>query len=225
MTLRFSLPWPNCAGTYRIVDTVSGRFYIGSTINLRRRWLNHVWRFTRGDHPNPIMQRIWNAGRDRLVFRVVEEMPGARPEVRLAAEQRLLDRAKVGRNRRCMNILPVAGSHEGRKRSAATIERLRLANIGRTFSAETRAKMRAAKLGGKLSAEHRAKIGAKSVGRPGPRHSAAQIAKWRKHTADDVHSLKQRVQSGQPILHAARALGMSNAVAHRILKGESYAGV
>lgn len=210
-------------GTYRIVDTTSGRFYFGSAVDLDKRWAQHQYSLKRGKHPNPQLQGIWNADPQRLRFEVVGRMPGIPRGVRLAAEQVLLDLAGVGSNPLCMNVLKIAGSHEGAKRSDVTKRRLAEAARGRKASPEAKAKMRAAKLGRKLSAAHRAKIGARSRGRPGPKHTADQIRRWRKYSTEAVSQLRSLVASSVPLLTAARRVGIARPTARRIISGEAYA--
>ncbi len=213
---------PAAPGTYRLVDVETGRFYIGSSCNLRKRWKNHVYRLGRGTHPNPILQALWNVNPDRLLFVVTEQLPGCSTEAILAAEQVLLDAAGVGRNRRCMNILTVAGSHFGRKRSPQTRERLSIALRGRRPDAEARAKMRAAKIGRPLSPEHRRKIGQSLKGQPGRRPGAEGLSRLRRYTPQQVASFRALVVAGTPVLTAAKMLGISRSTARRIAEGESY---
>lgn len=212
-------------GVYKIIDRETDRFYIGSAASLRKRWNNHTYRMRKGTHPNSILQSIWNKSPERLKFHVLNEMPGATKEVRLSAEQLLLDEAEVGKNKACMNFLAIAGSHEGAKRSDETKARLSRALKGKPISKEARIKMRAAKIGRPLSAEHRRKIGEKSRGKPGPVFSDEQLRKFRKYSEFEVASLRQQVADGIPRTVAARKIGISNTVAARIISGKSYVGV
>lgn len=213
-------------GTYLIRDRESDRFYIGSAANLRERWAHHLYRLRRGDHPNPILQAIWNVDQARLVIEVIDVVDDAASETRLKMEQALLDAAGVGSNSACMNVLAVAGSHQGRKRSAETRARMALAQRGRPSpSAETRARMREAKLGKALSAAHRARIGAAHKGKPDPPRSPEQAAVHRKYQTSTVTRLRELVGSGWAVSHACMEIGMSITTAHRILKGRSYKGV
>lgn len=221
------LPWPpievtNDAGIYRIDDSVSGAFYIGSTVSLSKRWRGHQYHFRKGIHGNHRMQAIWDKDPSRLSFSVLEVMPGALLKERLAREQEYLDLAKVGLNRNCMNALAIAGSHEGRKRSAQTIEKLRAANQGRVFSDETRQRMSSARLGWVMPDWHRKIISERSKGRQGPKPTQEQLSKYRKYTREQVIGLRSLVSGGVPLKTAAEQLGISRATARRIMSGESY---
>ena len=158
--MKLTLPYPvsaNRAGIYRITDAKTGRFYVGSSVNVAARWRQHQYRLAKGTHPNPMLQAVHNADATRLSIALVEEVAPTR-EALLAAEQDALDAAGVGTNRLCMNVLAVAGSHLGRKRSEATRAALAAAQRGKKASPETKAKMRAAKVGKKQSREHVAKV-------------------------------------------------------------------
>ena len=140
------------------------KFYIGSTKCLRRRIHHHHLRFRQGTHSNIEMQQAFNDhGAAAFAVGVLE---CCEPAATLASEQRWLDAVQVGMNGDCFNVLPVAGSHIGRKRTAETCARLSASLKGRVITDEARAKMRAAKLGGTLTADHRKKIGDAHRGKP-----------------------------------------------------------
>lgn len=44
---------------YRIVNTVSGTYYVGSSTNLYERWRTHRKKLRAGSHPNPKLQASW----------------------------------------------------------------------------------------------------------------------------------------------------------------------
>ncbi|KKM74973.1 hypothetical protein LCGC14_1394840, partial [marine sediment metagenome] len=48
------------SGIYRIVCVKNGRYYYGSSNNIRRRWIQHRSVLRRNGHRNPIVQRTWN---------------------------------------------------------------------------------------------------------------------------------------------------------------------
>jgi group I intron endonuclease len=232
-TLSLELPWPPSinqkpacevseGGVYAIVDKHSGRFYIGSSVNIAKRWRHHVYRFNRGDHPNPIMQAIWNSDADRLVCVLVDVCASSQDGALLQIEQQYLDRSGVGTNRMCMNVLSVAGSHFGRKRTDETKRRLSMAKTGLRHTDEAKEKMRQAKTGRALSDSHKKAIGEKSRGRPGPRHSAEALAAWRKLSTESVASIRSLHKSGIGTVALSRRFGCSRATVRRILKGESY---
>lgn len=147
------------AGVYIIRNTANGRVYVGSAVDIERRWRGHRGSLSRGVHHNPALQASWQKhGPDAFSFSVLEVVSNPARDDILAAEQRWLDHYGAGSRRETYNYLAVAGSHLGRKRSAETRQRLSNAQRGKTATPETRAKQRAAKLGRKLTPEHVAQV-------------------------------------------------------------------
>jgi group I intron endonuclease len=144
---------PSSPGIYRINCNESGKFYIGSSVNVKKRISQHIYRLKKGSHTNPILQAIWNSNENRLMFECLEVIDSSEKDVILKAEQRYLDEAGAGVNKKCMNILMIANSHLGVKRSKETKAKLLKIHLGRKASPETRLKQRLAKLGKKQSPE------------------------------------------------------------------------
>ena len=88
-------------GIYRIRNTKNGKFYIGSSDDIARRWKEgHMSKLGRGIHENPHLQNAWNKyGRDAFAMEVVRECPSSDL---LIEEQKDLD-VYVG-NPDCYNI-------------------------------------------------------------------------------------------------------------------------
>jgi len=60
-------------GIYAIVNNVSGRRYIGSSVYVSGRWCTHRSLLRRGCHGNPHLQAAWNKyGADAFAFEVLE---------------------------------------------------------------------------------------------------------------------------------------------------------
>ena len=213
---------PGIQGIYSILDTKSGAFYVGSAVSLRKRMNDHLYRLERGSHANQRLQRIWAKRPGSLCFLVIETLPGADRSARLAREQADLDEARVGENESCINVLRVAGSHEGRKRTAETIEKLRAANVGRTFTAESREKMRMAKLGVPLTAEVRAILSAARKGRPCRRPLGIVNQSLRKLTAERLFELKEMRAGGASWSELAAFCGMNRSACRRAVLGITY---
>lgn len=59
---------------YRIVNTESGTYYIGSSTNLYERWRTHRKKLRSGTHPNPKLQASWKKhGEDKFAFIILAE--------------------------------------------------------------------------------------------------------------------------------------------------------
>lgn len=148
----------NQPGIYAIIAP-SGKRYIGSAVNLRRRWNGHRTRLLRGAHHNPGLQAACaKYGLDALRFVVLAIIE---PPQLVETEQRFLG-AFAGQ---LYNVCPVANSRLGRGQSDATREKIRQGQIGRKRSAETRLRMSTAQTGRLVSDAARAKISAAGRGR------------------------------------------------------------
>lgn len=194
---------PETAGIYRIVNTVNGKFYIGSTVNLHKRLQRHRYDLRRNAHHNQKLQNSWNKHtEDAFSFEIIEFVL---PPFLLEREQYWLDKLRPWSNKG-LNIAQNAMSPSlGTKHSPETRERLSLARLGKKHalgkhpSPEKLEKLRTAKLGKKLSPEHCAKISVGKLGKPGP-------FRGKKHTPETLAKLSQ-ASTGQrhdPEEHASQ---------------------
>lgn len=152
------------SGIYQIKNSVNGKVYVGSAIDIYARWKKHRTELRTGKHHCSKLMRAWQKyGEQSFEFGVLELVPPERSAL-LGREQYWID-VTGAFGVAGYNELPKAGSHLGAKRSAESIERLRQAMVGRTFSAETLEKMRQKKLGTKRSEESKLKQSASLKGR------------------------------------------------------------
>ncbi len=60
-------------GVYKVCNKVNGNAYVGSAIDLRNRFYNHVWHLEKGTHRSPKLQHAWRKyGRNNFEFSVLE---------------------------------------------------------------------------------------------------------------------------------------------------------
>lgn len=153
-------------GIYKIVNLLNGKVYIGSGLDIFRRWREHKNHLKAQKHHNVRLQRAWNKyGEDAFEFIVIEY---CLKEFLNMREQYWIDSVNACNNKTGYNIAPIAGSNRGIKYSEATRLKMSLAannrseqhkskigfcNKGRKHSEETKLKMRLAKLGKKKSPE------------------------------------------------------------------------
>jgi group I intron endonuclease len=77
------------SGIYKIVNASNGKYYIGSTVNLKRREKEHFQNLRNGCHINVILQRAFNKySESSFTFVVLEECDA---DDLMTAEQRFLD--------------------------------------------------------------------------------------------------------------------------------------
>jgi len=156
----FVARWFMTSGIYAIINMVNGKQYVGSAVDIRRRWLVHRWELRRGTHHSGILQRAWvKYGEHGFAFEVLEEL--ADSQALVPAEQRWIDALKPA-----YNVAPTAGSQLGFKHAAETLPRLGASWKGRKHTPEERAKIGSAHRGKLVSAETRAKL---SVAKKGQR--------------------------------------------------------
>ena len=148
------------SGIYQITNTVNGKRYIGSAIDLSRRWLEHRSQLRRQVHHNPHLQAAWNKYTEAVfTFQVLLECD--KTEL-IDYEQLCIDEESPA-----YNMCPTAGNCLGRPRSEETKAKLSKAHMGKKFSAESLAKRSATvkghpgyMLGRKHSGSARQKISA-----------------------------------------------------------------
>lgn len=76
-------------GIYRITNTINGKVYIGSSVDVRGRFNSHKSDLKLNKHGNSRLQRAWNKyGEQAFVFEIIEECA---PDTVRSIEQRYLD--------------------------------------------------------------------------------------------------------------------------------------
>jgi group I intron endonuclease len=127
-------------GVYRIRNVVNGHCYVGSAINLVRRWCNHRSRLRSGRHHSKRLQSAWNRyGEASFVFELL---------IRCAPEDLLFY------ERRAISVL---GSHSAGYNCSPDVH---MSQLGRHHTAAAREKMSRAAKARRLGAAQRAAISA-----------------------------------------------------------------
>lgn len=209
-------------GIYTITHVASGRCYVGSAVNLRKRWNLHRANLNNGTHHNPHLQQAWKKyGVDAFTWEVIENV--ADKSALIQREQFYLDTlhpefnhckiagSRLGSKQSPEAVTKTRAKLTGRKRHPEEIAKTSAACKGRTISEEQRAKIsqsltgqkfsnerKAAIAGRKLSEEHKAKLAAANRCRKCSEETKAKLAlvgaasKGRKHTDE----AKARISQG-----------------------------
>lgn len=184
------------SGIYAIRNKLNGHQYVGSAINVARRWANHLSDLRKGTHHSRKLQRAWvkhsAEAFEFIILEVVDDVTRL-----ITVEQQYLDTLRP-----FYNISPTAGSPLGVKHSAEVRAHNRLVHLGQKRSPEAIAKGLAtrksrpptpgelAKTGRKQSAKTIAKRIAAIKARP---PTPAEIARDQKMAA----YLRERNQSAE----------------------------
>ena len=191
------------SGIYTITNTTNGHRYVGSSVDLRKRWNTHRRYLREEIHGNAHLQSAWKKYGPKAFKFLVLFYCGTKECI--ALEQIAMDVIKPE-----YNICPTAGSNLGMKFGPFSDEhraKIGAAQMGHKVSEETRAKLRAANIGKKHSAESRAKMSASLSGRKYKPLSKEHRAKLSaaltgyKHTAESraINSAsKMGIKKGPP---------------------------
>lgn len=177
--LYHSTQLPTTSGIYRITCTANKKIYIGSSINLRHRYQEHLSGFRRNAHENPKLQHAWNKyGPDAFIFEIIEFVE---PEMVIEREQYWIDTLNpLGKNG--FNIAPIAGTCTRVQHTQEFSDKLRTRMLGNTHllghkhSEETRAKMIKSRTGKKHSQETKEKMSRAAIGRVRSPETCAKIS-------------------------------------------------
>jgi len=159
-------------GIYAIRHVESGRCYVGSTVNIERRWKEHRTRIKNGTHPAKHLANAFKAyGLDSFEFVILEECCVSDESVRIERETHWM-----GLLQPAFNVAPVAGSVLGLKRSEEVRARMSVAQKGRESklkgvprSPEARAAISRGKKGKPRTREHQENLSKALKGRVSPR--------------------------------------------------------
>jgi len=48
------------SGIYQIKNTLNGKFYVGSAVNIKQRWSTHISSLNKNNHHSGHLQNAWN---------------------------------------------------------------------------------------------------------------------------------------------------------------------
>ena len=127
-------------GIYKITNNVNGKFYIGSSNNIEKRWISHRYQLRHNKHSAVHLNRAWNKyGEDSFIFEILEET--SQSDL-LEAEQKYLDKYEPWNPDSGYNSCKVAGRPTGRRHSEKTKKLIGKAHKGKTITEESRERMR-----------------------------------------------------------------------------------
>ena len=148
----------NC-GIYKITNTITGDYYIGSSSNIRKRTRQHQYALSMNKHANRYLQNARNKYGDEAF--VYETILLCDPTHRLYFEQLFLDLLHPTYN----IAINATAVNAGRSPSEETKRKLSEANTGKHPTEETRRKLSESHKGKQFTDEHKRKIGEAQKGK------------------------------------------------------------
>jgi group I intron endonuclease len=120
------------SGIYQIQSKIKPeRIYIGSSVNIQRRWRDHLYLLKKNKHDNQRLQHHYNKyGKNDFVFSIII---GCGKDDLVTTEQFYIDSIKCW-----FNLCPKAGNTLGVRFSEESKERSRRATLGRKHPIESR---------------------------------------------------------------------------------------
>jgi len=133
-------------GIYKITNSITQDYYIGSSVNIEKRWRRHLTDLKQQIHPNTRLQRSYNKyGKDAFLFDILHI---CEKDILIVNEQLYIDSLKP-----IYNLCPKAGGMSGYKQTAEHIEKRTKKLIGKKISEEEKLRLRNMALGRKPSKE------------------------------------------------------------------------
>lgn len=198
---------PHTSGIYKIVCLANKKFYIGSTVNLHKRWLDHQRDLFHQAHANQKLQRAYQKyGADTFQFEIIEFVL---PPFLKEREQYYLDKYKPFGSKGFNIARQAANPLLGLERppiSEETREKLRISHIGqpgywagKKRPPETVAKMNGNRLGKPSprypgythSPEHREKLRWANLGKKASEETKRKLREKRKDRVISPESIEK----------------------------------
>lgn len=146
-------------GIYKIINIITNDFYIGSSVNIERRWKTHRNELMRGIHHNAKLLNAYHKyGKYSFEYSIVQIIKDVNSLITI--EQLYLDEQKP-----TYNICTTAGNSLNRKHSEAAKQKMSAIKLGVRRNKEFCEIMRNCRLGKKLSEESKQKVSRANLGR------------------------------------------------------------
>ena len=124
------------SGIYRILNTINGKIYIGSSKDVNSRFAHHRSSLRKGGHHSPLLQRSWDKhGEDAFLFEIVELCS---VEDLMVREQTWLDDTKCYLSDKGYNCAFLADRPRVVRWSDERKDKMRKLNLGKKMSPESR---------------------------------------------------------------------------------------
>ena len=127
-------------GVYKITNTLTKKYYIGSAVDLNNRFKCHKQLLKNNKHYNSHLQSSYNKyGKENFIYEIIETNDNK--ENIIEREQYWIDFLEANNTKKGYNKRITALSNLGIKSSEKTKEKLRLSHLGHKQSDETKIKI------------------------------------------------------------------------------------
>ena len=176
------------SGIYKIVNKINGKYYVGCSNNIYKRWEEHKRFLINGKHHNSHLQKSWNKyGESNFDFILMESII---IDLLKITEQKYLDIAKLERHN-CYNSSFISDKIEmtdetKRKIGLSALGHKR--NLGRKYepiTAQKRAISRRSNGKPWITESTKIKIGLSNKGKP-------------RHTIESIRSMREKLKGRKP---------------------------
>lgn len=151
------------SGIYAITNSINQKVYVGSAVNIGRRWTEHRTTLKQKKHHSKKLQNSWNKhGAESFSFSVIEYVYDLNELI--LREQYWID-LKKSASAFGYNVSPTASSLLGFKHSIEAIQKCREAKLGKKMPAHVAEALRIANTGRKHTPEHIAKSTLSRIGK------------------------------------------------------------
>jgi len=196
------------SGIYKIACRTNGKLYVGSSVNVGRRWYEHKSMLKNGSHHSPYLQHSWDKyGEEDFDFNFLEKVVDK--EKLIDREQFWIDKTQSANKKKGFNVSPVANSPLGRKHTPETIALLSVIasqRVGRKMSPQAKQNMSLAAVKRNLSKEYLEKQKASHLGKKHMPEAKEKIRRSKlgktpsnlgvPHTEETIEKLKQKAKRG-----------------------------
>lgn len=231
-------------GVYLIRNSVNGKVYVGSSVNIEQRWRQHKSDLNKNSHHSGHLQAAWNRYGAEAFCHSILEVCSCDAQELTQSEQKFIDAYDACCECHGYNLFPNARTSAGRgPMSVEARQKMSLAKKGKPsgrkgvpVSAEHLAKMKGRSvpdavrqriseslLGrkcGPFTAEHRAKISAASLGKKkSESHRAAMSASFAMFTHGQVRLMSRLRKEGCSYCKIGKLFGVGRETIRKILSG------
>lgn len=216
------------SGIYQIKNLVNGKVYIGSSVDIKSRWRNHLSKLRNNKHHSRHLQRAWDKyGENSFEFSIVEYVSS---EINLLEiEQKWIDKTKCCDINFGYNIIQKAESNIGHKWTEESKQKSSNAKkgkylgennpfYGKEHSDETKEKMSKSHIGVKHSDESKKKISESQRSISGTKVS-------HKLNVNDVKVIKEYLNKGIDYKEIAEIFGVHKTTINMIKHGRRWSHV